>query len=80
MYHTKLKTLENESGDMMSTGLSDKTKLEIVSFALPLGLRQLIKATLPTPDEGTARVHDTWEAARIRTEMTCARSGSHAAM
>ena len=48
VYYTKLKALENESGDMMSTGLSDKTKLEIVSFALPLGLRQLIKATCPT--------------------------------
>ena len=48
VHYTKLKTLKNKSGDMMSTGLSDKTKLEIVSFALPLGLRQLIKAIAHT--------------------------------
>ena len=35
-------------------------------LALPLGLRQLIKATLPTPAEGEERVHDTWEAALKR--------------
>ena len=70
-YAAELYDLQERLGDIMRTGVTEKTKLDLVEKAMPYTLRSIIKGSAPVALPGQPALVDTWEQAlqRLASEM-----------